>query len=320
MSRARFIVLMVFALVAGVAHPQAQEKIWRLGMLAVVDDSLVRSIVLAELKRRGFVEGRTLVVDVRLGTADQMPQLVRELLAAKPDVIVALSDWAVHPAKRATNVVPIVASPMGADPVAAGLAASWARPGGNVTGVSLTAPELEIKRLDLLRQAVPKAHRVATLATHREITEPLMAPMREVAAKAEIQLVEFYVDGANEYRGAFAAMRAAGTDALAILPTPELDHDAKELAALALESGLPTICGFRRDAEQGCLIGYGPKFTELLLRAADDVVRIFQGAQPGELPFVGPTRFESAINLQTARSLDLTLPLSLLLSADEVIE
>jgi putative ABC transport system substrate-binding protein len=184
----------------------------------------------------------------------------------------------------------------------------------------LTAPELEIKRLDLLRQAVPKAHRVATLATHREITEPLMAPMREVAAKAEIQLVEFYVDGTNEYREAFAAMRAAGTDALAILPTPELDHDAKELAALALESRLPTICGFRRDAEQGCLIGYGPKFTELLLRAADDVVRIFQGAQPGELPFVGPTRFESAINLQTARSLDLTLPLSLLLSADEVIE
>ena len=125
MRRIGFIVLMLFALVAGVAHPQAQEKVWRLGMLAVLEDPLVPSIVLSELKRRGFVEGRNLVVDVHIGTADQMPQLVRELLAAKPDVIVAISDWAVHPAKRATNVVPIVASPLGVDPVAAGLAASW---------------------------------------------------------------------------------------------------------------------------------------------------------------------------------------------------
>jgi putative ABC transport system substrate-binding protein len=146
---------------------QPQEKVWRLAMLAVVDDPWPRDFVLVELKRRGFVRGRNLDVVVRSGTAVQMPQLVREFLASKPDVIVAISDWAVHPAKQATDVVPIVASPMGADPVAAGLAANWARPGGNVTDVSLTAPELEIKRPDLLRQAVPKAHRIATLATHR---------------------------------------------------------------------------------------------------------------------------------------------------------
>jgi putative ABC transport system substrate-binding protein len=299
---------------------QPQEKVWRLAMLAVVDDPWPRDFVLAELRRRGFVHGRNLDVVVRTGTAVQMPQLVRELLAAKPDVIVAISDWAVHPVKQASDVVPIVACPMGADPVAVGLAASWARPGGNITGVSLTAPELEIKRLDLLRQAVPNAHRIATLATHREITEPGLAPVRAVAAKAEIQLMEFYVDGANEYKGAFAAMRAAGAEAVVILPTPELFHDAKELATIALESGLPSICGDRRDAEQGCLIGYGPNFTELVRRAADDIVRIFQGAQPAELPFVGPTRFESTINLRTARTLGLTLPPSLLLSVDEVIE
>jgi putative tryptophan/tyrosine transport system substrate-binding protein len=249
MRRIGFIVLMLFALfalVAGVAHPQAQEKVWRLGMLAVREDPLVPSIVLSELRRRGFVEGRNLVVDVHIGTGDQMPQLVRELLAAKPDVIVAISDWAVHPAKRATNVVPIVASPLGVDPVAAGLAASWGRPGGNVTGVTLTAPELEIKRLDLLRQAVPKAHRIATLATHREITERGLAPMRAVAAKADIQLLEFYVDGTNEYKEAFVAMREAGAEALVILPTPELFHDAKKLAALALEAGLRLYAGTAR--------------------------------------------------------------------------
>jgi putative tryptophan/tyrosine transport system substrate-binding protein len=155
---------------------------------------------------------------------------------------------------------------------------------------------------------------------HREITEPGLAPVRAIAAKAEIQLMEFYVDDAHEYKAAFAAMRAAGAEAVVILPTPELAHDAKELATIALESGLPSICGHRRDAEQGCLIGYGPNFTELVRRAADDVVRIFQGGRPAEMPFVGPTRFESTINLRTARSLDLTLPLSLLLSVDEVIE
>jgi len=322
MRRREFILLFggvaTWSLSAG-AH-QSQEKVRRLAIVAVVDDPWPQNIVLAELKRRGFAQGRNLDVVVRTGTAVQMPQLVRELLAAKPDVIVAISDWAVHPAKQATDVVPIVASPMGADPVTAGLAASWARPGGNVTGVSLTAPELEIKRLDLLRQAVPNAHRIATLAAHREIIEPALAPLRAVAAKAEIQLMEFYVDGPSEYKGAFAAMRAAGAEAVVIVPAPELSHDSKELATIALESGLPSICGQRRFAEQGCLIGYGPNFTELVQRAADDVVRIFQGAQPAELPFAGPTRFESTINLRTARSLGLTLPPSLLLSVDEVIE
>jgi putative tryptophan/tyrosine transport system substrate-binding protein len=132
--------------------------------------------------------------------------------------------------------------------------------------------------------------------------------------------MEFYVDSASEYKGAFASMRAAGAEAVVIVPAPELSHDSKELATIALESGLPSICGQRRYAEQGCLIGYGPNFTELVQRAADDVVRIFQGAQPAELPFVGPTRFESIINLRTARSLGLTLPPSSLLSVDEVIE
>jgi putative ABC transport system substrate-binding protein len=118
----------------------------------------------------------------------------------------------------------------------------------------------------------------------------------------------------------FAAMRTAGAEALVILPTPELNRDAKKLAALALDSGLPTICGDRKDAEQGCLIGYGPNMAELLLQAADDVVRIFQGAKAGELPFRGPTRFESAANLRSARRLGVTLPAALLQSVDEVIE
>jgi putative tryptophan/tyrosine transport system substrate-binding protein len=125
--------------------------------------------------------------------------------------------------------------------------------------------------------------------------------MRTAATTAKIELIEFYVDRPDEYKRAFAAMRAAGAEALVIVPTPELNHDATELAALALDSGLPTICGDRRNAERGCLIGYGPNVAELLQQAADDVVRIFQGAKAGELPFRGPTRFESAVNLRSAR-------------------
>jgi putative ABC transport system substrate-binding protein len=209
---------------------------------------------------------------------------------------------------------------MGADPVAAGVAESWARPGGNVTGVTLTAPELESKRLDLLREVVPAARRIAVLSMHREVTEPGEAPMRAVAAKLGIQLVELYVGGPDEYRAAFAAMRSAGAEALVITPMPEFGEHAETLAALAVEAGLPTVCGFRRPAEQGCLIGYGPDFAELRRQAADDVARIFRGASPGELPIEEPTHFEFVVNLKTAKALGLTVPPSILARADEVIE
>ena len=317
----RPLMLIAVLVVALAAIPgQARDKPWRLGMLAVVNDSTVPSVVLSELARQGFVQGRNLVVDFRVGTEDQLPVLAREIISAGPDALLAISDWAVHAAKQTTSDIPVVAAPMGADPVAAGVAKTWSRPGANVTGVSLIAPELEIKRLDLLREAVPQAHRIATLATHRKITEPGLAPMRKTATAANIELIEFYVERPEEYRDAFAAMRAAAAEALVILPTPELYHDARELAVLALDTSLPTICGDRTDAERGCLIGYGPNMAELIQQAADDVVRIFEGAKAGELPFRGPTRFESAINLQSARRLGVTLPAALLQSADEVIE
>jgi len=298
---------------------QAADKIWRLGVLSLAGDPMMIT-TLSELAARGFVEGRNLVVDMRVGTEEQMPELARELVGTAPDVIMAVSDWAVIPAHQATKSIPIVASPMGADPIAVGVAESWARPGGNVTGVTLTAPELEGKRLDLLREVVPAARRIAVLLMHREVTEPGEAPMREVAARLGIQLVELYVGGPDEYRQAFAAMRSKGAEALVITPMPEFGKHREELAALAVEAGLPTVCGSGKAAEQGCLIGYGPDFTELRRQAADDVARIFRGASPGELPIEGPTHFDFVINLKTAKALGLTVPPSILGRADEVIE
>ena len=310
--------LLSFAASATLLH--ATDKVWRLGVLSLVNNPAMHNAALSQLAERGFVEGRNLVVDTRVGTAEQMPALARELVAAGPDVIMAVSDWAVYPAREATKSIPIVASPMGADPVVVGVAESWARPGGNVTGVTLIAPELEVKRLGLLREVAPSARRIAILSMHREVTEPGEGPIRETAPRLGIQLVELYIDRPDEFDQAFAAMHSAGAEALVIVPVPELSDHAETLARLAVEAGLPTVCGGRRPAEQGCLIGYGPDFAELRRRAVDYVARIFRGASPAELPIEGPTHYEFAVNLKTAKELGLTIPPSILARADEVVE
>jgi putative tryptophan/tyrosine transport system substrate-binding protein len=301
-------------------YAEGAERVWRMGVLTPVDDSIVRSVMLPYLATRGFVESRNLVVDVRMGTAEQMPELAQALVGDKPGVIIANSDWALHPARAATTMIPIVAAPMGADPVRAGVAQSWAHPGGNITGVSLIAPELEIKRLSLVREALPSVHRIAVLSNHREIVEAGFLPLRKAAAQVGLELVEIWVESPNEYASAFAAMRGAGAEALMIVPTPELYRDTEQLAALAVENRLATIGGFRESAEGGLLIGYGPGLRELGRQAAGYVERILNGAQAGELPFQGPTHFDFAINLRTAKALGLTVPPSLLVGADEVVE
>jgi putative ABC transport system substrate-binding protein len=219
-------------------------------VLSLVNNPAMHNAALSQLAERGFVEGRNLVVDIRVGTAEQMPALARELVAAGPDVIMAVSDWAVYPARGATKSIPIVASPMGADPVVVGVAESWARPGGNVTGVTLIAPELEVKRLGLLREVAPSARRIAILSMHREVTEPGEGPIRETASRLGIQLVELYIDRPDEFDQAFAAMRSAGAEALVIVPVPELSDHA-ETGLRSAMSGARTRArvshgGFRR--------------------------------------------------------------------------
>jgi putative ABC transport system substrate-binding protein len=291
-----------------------------MGVLTPVDDGLVRSVILPYLVTRGFIEGRNLVVDLRIGTAEQLPQLAQALVGDKPDVIIAISDWALHPARAATSMIPIVAAPIGVDPVRAGVAESWAHPGGNVTGVCLIAAELEIKRFSLLREALPSVHRIAVLSNHRKVVEAGFLPLRKAASEAGLELVEIWVESPNEYETAFAAIRDTGAEALVIVPTPELYRDTERLGALAAKNRLPTIGGFRESAQAGLLIGYGPSLRELDRQAAGLVERILNGAQPGELPFQGPTHFDFAINMRIAKALGLTIPPSLQVAADEVIE
>ena len=300
---------------------EAAERVFRLGLLTLpgtAGSNALRSIILPYLATRGFVEGRNLIVDFRSGTEEQMPAVAQALVGDKPDVIIATSDWALHAARAATTTIPIVASPMGADPVDAGVAESWAHPGGNVTGVCLIAPKLEAKRLSLLHEALPSARRVAVMAAHRKIVEAGFPPLRKAAAEAGLELVEIWVESPSEYAAAFDAMRGHGVEALVIVPIPELYRDSEVLAALSAKAGLPTIGGFRESAQRGLMMGYGPSLRELGQQAASYVERIFNGAPAGELPFQGPIRFDFTINMTTAKALGVTIPPSLLVSAEVI--
>jgi len=302
------------------SRTEAAERIWRVAVLELADDSLVKTVILPYLAMRGFVNGRNLAVDVRIGTEEQLPELAKALVGDKPDAIIAVSDWALSAARTATSTIPIVAAPIGRDPVRAGVAESWAHPGGNVTGVSLIAPELEIKRLSLLREALPSVHRIAVLSNHRKVVEGGLLPLRKAAAGVGLEVIEIWVEGPDDYTPAFDVMRGAGVEALVIVPTPELNHDTEQLGALAAKAGLPTIGGHPESAQRGLLIGYGPSLKEFGQQAAGSVERILNGAQAGEIPFQGPTRLDFAINMKTAKSLGLTIPPSLLVSANEIIE
>ncbi len=303
------------------AHAQSPNRIYRLGVLAPTIDSvrLTRDLTLPELATLGFIDGRNLVVDARIGAPSELPGLVREMLAAKPDAIIAIGGTAVRSARAATTSVAIV---MFADePVGQGWAESFARPGGNVTGIANMVVELHEKRLELLLEAVPAARRVAVLLKSNSTNQAAyQRAIQVVATSTGVEVKLFTANGPSDYPAAFAAMRAAGTQALVIGADPEFARDGALLAALALEAGQPTSCEWAWMAQAGCLLGYGPDRGALRRRMAHQVAGIFRGGDPATIPIERPTIFEFAVNLKTARTLGIAIPSSILLRADEVIE
>jgi ABC-type uncharacterized transport system substrate-binding protein len=242
---------------------------------------------------------------------------MRELLAGQPDAVVAVGP-AIAPAGAATRTVPVVT--FGSDPIQLGLAESYARPGGNVTGVVLLASELEAKRLSVLLEAVPDRRRVAALVPAWAWSGANEAALRKAAAGLGVELLVFPAAAPSDYPAAFAAMRAQGAQALVIGAAPQFQRDGKQLAGLALEAGLPTVCEWAEMAHAGCLIGYGPSRIALRKRMADQIAQIFRGVAPGDIPIERPTVFEFTLNLRIAKSLDLIVPSTVLTRADEVIE
>jgi putative ABC transport system substrate-binding protein len=277
------------------------------------------------LRERGYVEGQNIVIEYRSadGRIERFPQLANELVSLSLDLIVAPNTPAARAAQRVTTTIPIVVPVMG-DPVADGLVASLARPGGNITGLTFLGPELASKRLGLLKQALPNASRVGALwhpgaygeRTTREMLQATEAAARTLAV--ELQLVE--VRGVDEFDRAFSAMTGNHADALLVLPSPMFFSEGKQIVDLAMKHRLPSISMARELAEVGGLMAYGASLTDLQRRAATYVDKILKGAKPADLPVEQPTKFEFVINLKTAKALGLTIAESFQLLADEVIE
>jgi putative tryptophan/tyrosine transport system substrate-binding protein len=208
----------------------------------------------------------------------------------------------------------------GADPILQGYAASLGRPGGNITGVTILSSQLDGKRLEMLREAVPSAKRIAALLPPTSSRDATAKVLRETAAAGGIELLTFDAPTPADYAAAFKAMQGAKAEALILSATAQFYRDRAQLLALAREARLPVVCEWPDMARLGCSIGYGPSQQELRRRVADFVGKIFQGAAPSALPIEAPNRFELAINLKATRSLGIEVPQSLLLRADEVIE
>jgi putative tryptophan/tyrosine transport system substrate-binding protein len=311
-------ILLLLSLIVLSEPGSAEERVWRLGVLTPFDwpaDTTMHSVMIPELARRGFVEGKNLVILPFSGSS--VDSLAQELASAKPDVIVAVAPRAISAAMKAAPQIPIVAS-FTTDPVVEGEAASLSRPGGKVTGIAMLSFEGDKKRIELLHDAIPDAHKFGLLAD--EFGVQYKDKFRHAAEGIGVETVSFEVKGPADYRSAFDAMRNTGVDGVVIQASPVFHRDAAQLAALALERHLPTICEWRAMASDGCLIGYGPDIAELRLRTADFVVRILSGSNPAEMPFEQPTRFEMAINNKVARTIGMTVPPSVFVRADEVIE
>jgi putative ABC transport system substrate-binding protein len=273
------------------------------------------------LRALGYVEGRNLILDRRSaeGRFERLAPIVAELVSLNVDVIVVSSTSLAQRAREVTTAVPIVMG-VSTDPVGSGLAQSLARPRGNVTGLtSDVGPEIQGKRLELLKGAVPRASRVAFLGTKKAWDD-----FYERSIKAGAQALGLTVFLAEhtptEYAGAFALIRRERADALFVAPSSENYAQRSLIADFATSNRLPSIHAFREAVEVGGLMSYGVNVADLFRRAAGYVDKILKGAKPGDLPIEQPTAFELVINLKTAKALGLTIPPSLLARADQVIE
>ena len=302
---------------------QAQGKVWRIGFLMPTSgpNEMVDAFR-AQLRTLGYVEGSNLAIDYRwgAGNAERIADLAAELVRLKVDVIVTQTSIVAAAAKRATSTIPIVMA-SSADPVGTGLIASLAHPGGNVTGLTLNSTEIVGKRLQLLRELVPKSTRIATLVWEKSLTKQLfLEEVRAAARQMGITLIHQEVSTAEALAGAFEVMQRERAQALIVPTNPFITNNRKQILELAAKHHLPTMFEIRSFADEGGLMSYGPSSIEMFRRAAGYVDKIFKGAKPGDLPVEQPTKFQLIINGKTAKALGLKIPQSLLIMADTVIE
>ena len=324
------ICIFVLSAVPLAGEAQQPTKIARIGYLVTGSlESPEKRVTLDAfrqgLRERGYVEGQNILIEYRsaAGKLERFPTLASELARLKVDLIVAVNTPAARAAKQATTVIPIVTPVMG-DPLRDGLVASLARPGGNITGLTFLGPELVVKRLDLLKQALPRVSRVAAIwhpGAYAEHTTRTMLQEAEAGARTlgvQLQLVE--VRGPDELDRAFSTMTRERAEAVFVFPSTILFNERRRIVDLAARHRLPAMYQAREFVELGGLIAYGASIPDLFRRSATHVDKILRGAKPADLPVEQPTKFELAVNLKTAKALGLTIPQPVLLQADQVLE
>jgi putative tryptophan/tyrosine transport system substrate-binding protein len=323
----RAVVALGAALAGNTASLRAQPRVARIGLLSFGSapsgaspdpiDGFARG-----LREQGFVAGRNVVIEPRYaeGRPERLATQTAELVALDVAVIVAGGPAPLAAARRATATIPIVAV-SGADPIAEGWAQSLARPGGNVTGLTVTFPELGGKRLELLREAVPRLARVALLYAPADLPNPQaqVAGAEAMARQLGLQLQAVEIGGAGDLDAVFERIRAARSQALLAFATNIVATHRDRLAALASAARLPSVSDFALLMQAGFLMSYGADLDDLIRRAASYVAKILGGTRPGELAIERPSKFALGINLKTAAAIGLAIPQSLLLRADEVV-
>ncbi len=316
-----------FLTTASLAHAQQPKKISRIGYLSSfepISESTRSEGIRLALRERGYIEGQNIAIEFRYaeGKADRYPELLSELMRLKVDIIVVAGGVPlIRAAMNATKTIPIVMTGVGADPVEAGFVDSLARPGGNVTGITMLSRELGGKRLELFKEAIPKLARVAVLYDPavsggvREIKELLPAAARAL----KLTLQPWEVRAADDIDKVFAAMGKQRSDGLYHTGGPLLNANRKRTIGLALKSRLPSMYGNREPVEAGGLMSYGADLAESYRRVAYYVDRILKGAKPADLPVEQPMRFELVVNLKTAKQIGVTIDPNLLARATKII-
>jgi putative ABC transport system substrate-binding protein len=326
-SRRFFISTVTLGLLAAplAAGAQPAGKLWRVGYLSSSSAERERARLAAfqqGLRELGYLEGKNISIEQRYagGEFERLPELAAELARLKVDIFVVAGAPAAHAAQKASSVIPIVMIAV-ADPVGMGLVASLARPGGSITGLSDFNTGVVAKRLELLREVVPSVSRVAVLLNPTNPSNPPQLKLTQAAAATlGVTLLAFEANRADAIDRAFVAIKTERAGALIVIGDPMLGTHAKRIVELSTRNRLPAIYWIREFPDAGGLMSYGAKFDDLWRQAATYVDKILKGAKPGELPVEQPTTFELVINLKTASALRLTIPQSVLLRADRLIE
>jgi putative ABC transport system substrate-binding protein len=303
-------------------HAQKIGRNLRIGYLSPARLPQLLQALQDGLHDLGYIEGQNIVFDYRFaeGQAKTLDELAGELVRLEPDVIVTVASGAALAAKRATTAIPIVMATVG-EPVGIGLVTSLARPGGNITGVTLYGSELARKRLELLKEAIPGVRRIALLGnTANPFSAFSWNEVQPAGPALGLELRLFAISELGEFPATFAAIKADGADALLVLSDASFNAARREIIKLAVQHHLPTMFEAREFVEDGGLMAYGPNIAEMTRRSASLIVKIIKGANPGDLPIEQPTTFELIINVQTGKVLGITFLATVLLRADKLIE